>query len=69
MNNSTETIELDKLLSGEIKTIELDSSQPINEASLNTMTIKQLRDLAKANKIKSSGNKTKPELIALLSKL
>ena len=56
-----ETIELDKLLSGEIKKVEIIHK---NE-DLNTMSIKQLKELAKANNIKISGNKK--DLITALS--
>ena len=33
------------------------------------MSIKQLKDFAKLNKIKNSGNKTKTELIEMLTKI
>ena len=69
--SSTETIELDKLLSGDIKNNEIQNTNETKNykiEDLQTMSIKQLKDLAKLNKIKSVGNKTKLELIESLSK-
>ena len=59
----TETIELDKLLSGEIKKIEINNKN----TDLNTMSIKQLKELAKTHNIKISGNKK--DLITALSNI
>ena len=58
----TETIELDKLLSGEIKKVEISHN---NDLDLNSMSIKQLKELAKTHNIKISGNKK--DLITALS--
>jgi hypothetical protein len=78
----TETIELDKLLSGDIKNINIENkSNKINKQidtktdinidtsldNLNTMSIKQLKDVAKHYKVKTSG--TKNELIQAISKV
>ena len=67
---SNETIELDKLLSGDIKKIEInENNSNYKLEDLQNMSLKQLRDLAKTSKIKSSGHKTKLELIELLRQL
>ena len=50
-----------------IKTIEVETISNDNKTNLNNMSIKQLKDLAKAHKLKSTG--TKNELIAALSKV
>ena len=68
-----ETIELDKLLSGEIKNINITSITKLNDStttsttnsnpieytleSLNNMQLKQLKDIAKIYKVKTSGTK------------
>ena len=81
---TNETIELDKLLSGEIKKVDLSecniNTNTNNNSNNDTeyknykiedlqkMSIKQLKDIAKTNNIKSTGNKTKIELIDLLTK-
>ena len=64
MDLEIETIELDKLLSGEIKKIEINNT---NELDLNAMSIKQLKELAKVHNIKIYGNKK--DLISALSAL
>ena len=64
--NETESIELDKLLSGgneNIKKVEID--QTTNNTDLSSMSIKQLKELAKTHKLKATGSKQ--ELINLLS--
>ena len=66
--NTTETIELDKLLSGDNEITTSNETKNYKIEDLQTMTIKQLKDLAKLNKIKSVGNKTKLELIETLTK-
>ena len=75
----TETIELDKLLSGDIKNINIENKSNkqtdtqtntnIDHSldNLNTMSIKQLKDVAKHYKVKTSG--TKNELIQAISKV
>ena len=79
--NLDSNLELDQLLNGnsnpngntnppETKTIELDieHSQNANtNTTLQNMSIKQLKDLAKAHKLKATGNKN--ELITLLTPL
>ena len=62
-DNNTESIELDKLLSGESKKVDIIYK---NE-DFNTMSIKQLKEIAKANNIKISGNKK--DLINALSEI
>ena len=62
IEKETETIELDKLLSGEIKKAEIIHNTNLD---LNIMSIKQLKELAKKHNIKISGNKK--DLITALS--
>jgi hypothetical protein len=62
---TSETIELDKLLSGEIKKIEIETkTNNSSNQDLNNMSIKQLKELAKSHKLKTTGSKQ--ELINLL---
>ena len=81
VNNSNEidldieSIELDKLLSGDIKyvkTINTENTQTETTIeysldNLNTMSIKQLKDVAKQYKVKTSGSKQ--ELIQSIIKV
>ena len=72
--SSTETIELDKLLSGDgdskkFEIPETNEKKNYKIEDLKNMSIKQLKDLAKVNKIKSVGNKTKIELIEILTNI
>ena len=65
IEKKTETIELDKLLSNNIKNINLNTNTDNNSENLSNMSLKQLKELAKTYKLKSTG--TKQELISLIS--
>jgi hypothetical protein len=57
----------DNVKKADIKTIEIETISNDNKTNLNNMSIKQLKDLAKTHKLKSTG--TKNELINALSKV
>jgi hypothetical protein len=72
-NTETETIELDKLLSGDVKKIELkkENSKDTNDnlnTDVNSMSLKQLKEHAKSLKIKTTGL-SKQDLINAINNL
>lgn len=68
-NDDTETIELDKLLSGDVKKIEITKDLKNKDNStndINSMSLKQLKEHAKNLKIKTTGL-SKQELITAIT--
>ena len=63
LTDNTEIIELDKLLSGDVKNIKLEKQNTISNnkiyqiSELNNMSSKQLKEIAKEYKIKAYGSK------------